>query len=76
VLQSPSRIEELIKIFIHATKVRLLFWGEASGGCNVDILADGDGILGHGYGASMRYEIDVTGDRVSILTLTLSVCNP
>lgn len=25
VLQSPSRIEELVKIFIHATKVRLSF---------------------------------------------------
>jgi hypothetical protein len=25
VLQSPSRIEELVKIFIHATKVRYVF---------------------------------------------------
>lgn len=26
VLQSPSRIEELVKIFIHATKMELAFW--------------------------------------------------
>jgi hydroxymethylpyrimidine/phosphomethylpyrimidine kinase len=26
VLQSPSRIEELVKIFIHATKMEIGFW--------------------------------------------------
>lgn len=26
VLQSPSRIEELVKIFIHATKMEIAFW--------------------------------------------------
>lgn len=28
VLQSPSRVEELVKIFIHATKVRFLFFSK------------------------------------------------
>jgi len=26
-LQSPSRIEELVKVFIHATKVSVFDWG-------------------------------------------------
>ncbi len=57
VLLSPSRIEELVKIFIHATKVRYIFTHVDEGGgyrifawgihgLVADMAADGDWILG------------------------------
>lgn len=45
-LQSPSRIEELVKIFIHATKVcfrKIFFWGIE--GCLT--VTDGNWVLGN-----------------------------
>lgn len=49
VQQSPSRVEELAKIFIHATKVwrpscRAACWTATN------VLADGDRLLGNGAG--------------------------
>jgi hypothetical protein len=46
VLQSPSRIEELVKIFIHATRVSLPGWFQ---GMRVaDSFEDGNWVLGYG----------------------------
>lgn len=47
VLQSPSRIEELVKIFIHATKVRPICLTKRRR-LEAKLFADGDGFLGHG----------------------------
>ncbi len=48
-LQSPSRIEELVKVFIHATKVSLsdIF----SGALLLTPFQDGNRVLGHGFRA-------------------------
>lgn len=46
VLQSPTRIEELVKIFIHATKVRGLIAG-TNGMIFINSGTDGDRILGN-----------------------------
>ncbi len=43
-LQGPSRIEELVKIFIHATKVRVK--QSADGDMDSDCPTDGDWLLG------------------------------
>lgn len=54
-LQSPTRIEELVKIFIHATKVRgrfhfvlVLIVIEA------DLIVDGNRVLGYGSWSSIE----------------------
>lgn len=52
VLQSPSRVEELVKIFIHATKVWQLPTHTAFGTIT-QTLVDGDRILGNGSRAIM-----------------------
>lgn len=49
VLQSPSRIEQLVQIFIHATKVSLPLLALISNVYAERLGTDGDGILGHGH---------------------------
>lgn len=60
VRQSPARIEQLVKIFIHATKVsgsRTIKKNDAKTG------ADGDGILGHGVVVDGRKGMDAVVAR-------------
>ncbi len=45
-LQSPARVEELAKVFIHATKVGCLICGSSMQSCANNRDADGDWILG------------------------------
>ena len=46
--QSPSRIEELVEIFVHATNVRWIIYTSLSGDAAADFLADGNWVLGDG----------------------------
>lgn len=52
-LQSPSRIEELVKIFVHATKVSASFLLSWKVGLTF-LAADGDRLLGDGFRGRCR----------------------
>lgn len=47
--QSPKRIDELVKIFIHATKVRTKTLIEDAN-IHINACTDGDRFLGYGWG--------------------------
>ena len=74
VLQSPTKIEELVGIFIHATKVNVFSFCSPP---STDIPIDGDGLLGHGIGQlnNLGYEPTPVVSKIVIYSSSTLLAN-